>query len=246
MKGKRCKRACFLGVLFVAFLAAELVVGLSHWNRVMAKEGSGYQEGADRTGAAVIEESGLWYSEMDGPVELGKPDEIDLLEEATCNHVPLLYQWDERWSDETYAGGKIENTGCGPTCLSMVALYLTGDQSYSPSYIAKTAEKEGYAVKGYGSSWELMGKGCELFGLKASELILDENAMMDALAFGHPIICAMGKGDFTEQGHFIVITGYLGGFLVNDPNSSERSERVWSYREIKNQIKNLWFFEALT
>ena len=47
---------------------------------------------------------------------------------------------------------------------------------------------------------------------------------------------------FTGSGHFIVITGYLGGFLVNDPNSIERSERVWSYREIRSRIKKSLVF----
>ncbi len=41
-----------------------------------------------------------------------------------------------------------------------------------------------------------------------------------ALAAGVPLICAMGPGDFTGNGHFIVVTGYDGeGFSIRDPNS---------------------------
>lgn len=31
-----------------------------------------------------------------------------------------------------------------------------------------------------------------------------------------------------------------GKFVINDPNSTENSERLWSYDELKGQIKNLW------
>ncbi len=40
--------------------------------------------------------------------------------------VPCLYQIDPQWSDEPYAGGNIHENGCGPTCLSMVYISLTG------------------------------------------------------------------------------------------------------------------------
>jgi predicted double-glycine peptidase len=53
----------------------------------------------------------------------------------------------------------------------------------------------------------------------------------------------MGPGDFTTTGHFIVLTGYDGqGFIINDPNSEENSEKIWTYQQLKNQIKNLWAF----
>ena len=170
-------------------------------------------------------------------------EEFDLAQCLEETSVPKLYQWDLRWGYEPYAGGMIGYAGCGPTSLSMVALAVTRNAEYTPAYVARMAEREGYSVKGTGTSWELMGKGCEAFGLQATELPLDENRMMSELANGHPIICAMGKGDFTESGHFIVIRGYLSGFLVNDPNSSVRSDRVWSFEELRPQIRNLWAYQ---
>ena len=65
--------------------------------------------------------------------------------------------------------------------------------------------------------------------------------MTDNLEVGNPIICAMGAGDFTSTGHYIVITGLKDGmFVVNDPNSVENSEMLWSYERIEDQIRNLW------
>jgi hypothetical protein len=169
--------------------------------------------------------------------------EIDLSVEATQDTVPLLIQWDSRWGYRSYGSGLIGYTGCGPTCLSMVALYLTGDATATPVAVAEYAEDNGYYVSGSGSAWTLMSEGSAHFGLKATELPLDENRMAAQLAEGNPIICALGPGDFTDNGHFIVLTGYSdGSFTINDPNSPTKSAQSWSYERLSSQIKNIWAF----
>lgn len=63
---------------------------------------------------------------------------------------------------------------------------------------------------------------------------------------GWPIICSMRPGGFTAIGHFIVITGMQNGqFTVNDPNSTERSNKLWDYETLEPQIDNLWAFQKL-
>jgi hypothetical protein len=58
---------------------------------------------------------------------------------------------------------------------------------------------------------------------------------------GMPIILAMGEGDFTSTGHYIVLTGWSGdAFRVNDPNSLENSRKLWTYEELEHQIRNIW------
>jgi hypothetical protein len=170
---------------------------------------------------------------------------IDLSAEAQSDQVPLLLQWDTRWGYQEYGSGLIGYTGCGPTCLSMVALYLTGNADYSPAYVADYAFNAGYYVSGSGTAWSLMSEGCSAFGLSARELALDEGIMVSALNAGKPIICSMGPGDFTDNGHFIVLTGYTGdAFTVNDPNSPQRSSQVWTFEQLKSQIRNLWAYEV--
>ena len=84
------------------------------------------------------------------------------------------------------------------------------------------------------------------YGIAATELGLDEEKMEQYLDEGCPIICAMRPGDFTATGHFIVIYGYdENGFMVNDPNSRERSSRHWTFDTLRYQIKNLWAYEKL-
>ena len=166
---------------------------------------------------------------------------IDLSEHLGSDTVPLFFQWDERWGNTIYGSDVMEVTGCGPTCLSMVLVHLLQDATYTPRYVADFAEDNEYYAKGSGSKWALISEGGEILGLDITELPLDENRMKKNLELGNPVICIMGPGDFTTTGHFIVLTGMKEDkFVVNDPNSRENSERLWSYEEIQGQIKNLW------
>ena len=155
--------------------------------------------------------------------------------------VPLFLQWDARWGYEKYGSDYLAITGCGPTCLAMAGYYLTGSQNMNPADIAAFAEENGYYTAGYGSSWTLISEGSTRLGLKATELPLVKKKMTDALEAGNPVILAMGAGDFTTTGHYIVLTGLENGFFrVNDPNSVLNSQKLWGYEQIENQIRNIW------
>lgn len=171
--------------------------------------------------------------------------EVELSEYADRESVPLFLQWDPRWGYERYGSDVIGITGCGPTCLAMAGYYLTGDENMTPNQIAEFAEKNGYYEKGYGSSWKLISEGGGKIGLDVTELPLVKKKMVDNLEAGYPIICAMGAGDFTTTGHYIVLIGVEDGmFRVNDPNSVANSEQLWSYEQLEGQIRNLWAIKA--
>lgn len=175
------------------------------------------------------------------PLKKDLEAEIDLSEYLDNDEVPLLLQWDERWGYTEYAGELMGLSGCGPTCLSMVCLYLLDDASYTPRYVAQFATENGYSVSGNGSSWTLISEGGEKLGLDVTEIPMDENRIIRNLEVGNPIICVMGPGFFTSTGHFIVMTEYEDGYVkVNDPNSPNRSEQTWKLTEVMEQIRNLW------
>ena len=166
---------------------------------------------------------------------------IDMSPYLEQDTVPLLLQWDPRWGYMTYGSDVAGLTGCGPVCLSMAALYVTGDPAFSPDAMIRFAAEHNYYVSGSGSSWTLISEGGPKLGLTVTELPLDEGRILKALAAGSPVICAMGPGDFTTSGHFIVIIGTQDGlFQINDPNSRANSHKLWSYEQIKDQIRNLW------
>ena len=128
--------------------------------------------------------------------------------EVKEGEIPLLIQWDERWGYIHYGDGIIANSGCGPTALAMVAAGLTGDNSITPYKIASYAGANGYYVAGSGSSWSLMTEAALNFGVAGTEIALSESSVTEELNAGHPIICSMKQGDFTTDGHFIVLTGW--------------------------------------
>ncbi len=175
------------------------------------------------------------------PLNKHKDYEIDLTEYINDDDVPLLLQWDERWGYNMYAGELMGLSGCGPTCLSMVCIYLLDDPTLTPEYIADYSEKNGYSVLGNGSSWSLISDGGNNLGLDVRETIYDEEIIKENLIYGNPIICIMGPGHFTTSGHFIVLTDYKDGKVkVNDPNSESRSKEWWNLSEIENEFVNLW------
>ncbi len=176
------------------------------------------------------------------PLEYGERQEIDLTDFEDTEGVPLFMQWDPRWGYMDYGDSIVGLSGCGPVCLAMAGAYVTGDyDSFRPDRIVVFAQEEGYRVRGNGTKWTLISEGGVKLGLDVTEIPLDENRIVRNLEVGNPIICVMGPGAFTNEGHYIVLVGYENGLIqVNDPNSHANSERLWSYEEIQDQIRNLW------
>ncbi len=168
-----------------------------------------------------------------------------LTESEKAEEYPLFLQWDPRWGYASYGDNScIAVSGCGPTCLSMVLYYLTGDESLTPDMIAEFSMERGYYLSGTGTLWALMEDVAPLYGVKVSQPKASEREMKAALDQGDVLILSMRPGDFTAGGHFIVIYGYdQDSFLVNDPNCVARSRLRWTYDQISRQMKNLWVFE---
>lgn len=182
---------------------------------------------------------------LDYPQKKDMVLDIDLSGYEDTDTVPLFIQWDDRWGYSEYAGNLFGISGCGPTCLSMVCVYLQKDTSRNPKWMGDFATENGYYETGSGSKWTLMSEGAEKLGLKVEELSLDEARMAEKLLAGNPIICILGPGDFTDSGHFIVLSGYRdGGFVVNDPNRQSNSSRIWTFDELRRQIRALWAYRT--
>ena len=183
------------------------------------------------------------YPEMVGT---GTPGPLTEYQDVTFNslsEMPLLIQWDDRWGYLEYGASTIGFAGCGPTSLSMIALYMNHDINSTPDVIAQYAVEKGYRINGAGTAWGLFDEGAKDFGLNGSVFALDETRIASELQQGHPFIFNMAPGDFTVHGHYIVVTGYEDGYItVNDPNSHTRSAKKWKFTDIQDQITNLWVF----
>ena len=165
--------------------------------------------------------------------------------EWKAGEVPFLYQIDPQWASHPYAGGTVEKNGCGPTCLSMVYVALTGSDDLDPAAMADFSERGGYVSNGM-TAWALMSDGVAELGLTSEELPATTAAVREALLTEKPVICSVGPGDFTTTGHFIVLAGLTedGEVIVHDPNSAERSAHLWELERVLGQCLNLWAFSA--
>ena len=159
--------------------------------------------------------------------------------------VPFLYQIDPQWSEEPYAGGNIHENGCGPTCLSMVYISLTGKTDLDPAAMARLSEQNGFTVDGM-TDWALMTDGAAMLGLRSTELPASVDAVRAELEAGRPVICSVRPGDFTTTGHFIVLAGLTddGQVMVRDPNNAGNGDHPWNLDRILGQCANLWAFSA--
>ena len=91
--------------------------------------------------------------------------------------VPYLIQYDTRWGYHGYGSSVMGITACGPTCLSMVAIGLTGDTSLTPARIADFSESAGHYVSGAGTAWTLFTQGASSFGLNGEAISTDAGEM---------------------------------------------------------------------
>lgn len=177
------------------------------------------------------------------PLKKDEQPEIDLSKYRDNDTMPLFMQWDQRWGYHQYSGNVMGLTGCGPTCLSMVTVYLGGDTSKNPKWMADFSTENGYAAEGSGTAWTLFSEGGEKLGFDVTEIPLDEKRIAENLKVGNPVVAVMGPGDFTTDGHFIVFTGYEDGKIhVNDPNSKANTKKLWKFDDISSQIKQMWVF----
>lgn len=163
-------------------------------------------------------------------------------EEVSGGKIPDLKQWDGRWGYVKYGSDILAISGCGPTCMSMVYSGLLKNTSMSPSDMAEYCIDKNYYSQDTGTSWAMMSDGAKDLGLSADKITI--NSIKAALEAGKPVICSMGPGDFTEQGHFIVLTGIddEGKITVNDPNSIARSKKHWNLKKIQDQVKAAWSY----
>lgn len=174
----------------------------------------------------------------------GYPDSIDISDEVEEGEIPLFLQWDERWGYEQYGDDFMAVNGCGPTCLSMVICGLGGTTDMNPYEVARLADYEGYYVNGSGSSWDMMENFASELGLDVHTVAFNEADIVETLQSGQPIICVVGPGDFTNDGHFIVLKDVdkKGRVIINDPNSKKNSRKKWKLEDIMPQVMNLWSY----
>ncbi len=152
--------------------------------------------------------------------------------------IPMLFQEDYTAVVCKYDGEykNVATSGCGATSLSMVIAYLTGDTTQTPySLFWQSVDDKKY--KGEGWDHRTLERYAKKYGLSYEWIANDAELIVKALSENKPIIAHMGKGDFTEYGHYIVLRGVTedGKVLVNDCASKRRSNKTYDAELIAKQ-----------
>ncbi len=195
----------------------------------------------DGVGVGTAAEASL----LDMPVkDAGQVPVSTPREEWAAGSLPYLYQTDPAWSSTAYAGGTVARNGCGPTCLTMIYIYLTGSTDMTPADMCALADAHGFAPTG-ATEHAFMTDGAALLGITGAAINPQQASEVEsALRAGEPVVCAVRPGDFTPNGHFIILYGIddAGMASVHDPNSSYRSTQKWDLRRVLNQTAMCWTF----
>ena len=177
-------------------------------------------------------------------------------EVLTGGVVDLVYfnQGEEPWASSAYGPDEIRGYGCGPTSMAMLISSISGED-LDPAQAAQAAYEAGYCAPGSGSYLSIVEGMASRYGLRAEACgDLSAEELCQQLASGNLFVALMGKGHFTDGGHFIVLRGATleGKVLVADPNSRERSLAGWDPQLILDELSHsrsngapLWRFSAL-
>lgn len=136
--------------------------------------------------------------------------------------------------NQPYAGGTIASDGCGPTAMAMVVSTLL-NAKHEPPELADFATKNHYYVTGVGTSHIFFEAAGKHYGLKVKQVSLtNKGEVLTSLNSGKAlVIAAMGPGEFTNNGHFIVLTGVKNGKVsVQDPASEQRSKKTYDFEKV--------------
>lgn len=159
--------------------------------------------------------------------------------------MPHLYQSDPAWAEKPYGGGTARTNACGPTCMTMVYVYLTGKTDFDPGTMAAWADERNYAPTG-AAEWAFMTEGAAQLGIVGENFWPARSAITERLNAGRPVIVSVREGDFTTAGHYIVLKSIdeRGMVEVFDPASPVTSAKRWGIQELLLQITNAWAFSA--
>ena len=137
-------------------------------------------------------------------------------------------QSDEEWAGQLYGTDPIGPYGCGPTAMAMAVASMTGIDT-DPAKMAAWAAEHGYWARRSGSYHSIVMGTARSFGLEAQPIVQrTPEELRHILSSGGMVVALMGRGHFTDGGHFILLRGttLTGEILVADPNSLERSLEI--------------------
>lgn len=174
------------------------------------------------------------------------------------NKRPVLYmQTDSRWASISYANPdeetNIAESGCGPSCASMIIETLTG-KTFTPADACRWSLTHGHKASRQGTYYSYFVPQFAAFGINCRQLNSASvygkptaSAIAEAFTLlkeGYYIIACMGKGTWCNSGHFVVLWWADNKVRINDPASTKDARVNGNLSTFKKEIKYLWAIDA--
>ena len=168
--------------------------------------------------------------------------------QAAINQPVEFQQTDEQWGSELYSitnnrSQTIANSGCGPTSMAMVLNYYI-DESITPLQTSIYALSNNHRTRRKGTSWEYFEAMAKEYDLDFYQTTSSAEALSWMETKSDPlIICSMGPGLWTTDGHFIVLWDVVDGIAyINDPNSTDEERVQNSFNRLARQCRQYFCF----
>lgn len=157
-------------------------------------------------------------------------------------------QDDSEWGFESYSiigsqSQTIATSGCGPTSMAMVLNYYV-DNSITPLQTSVYAMENNHRTRYDGTSWLYFKDMANEYDLE----FLQTASSVEALEWMNTqedplIVCSMGPGLWTTEGHFILLWDIDNGIAyINDPNSTKETRIKNSYKLMSSQCDQYFCF----
>ena len=157
-------------------------------------------------------------------------------------------QDDSEWGSESYSitssrSQTIATSGCGPTSMAMVLNYYI-DNTITPIQTAIYAMENNHRTRNDGTSWEYFEDMANEYDLEFLQTASSVEALEWMKTQEDPlVICSMGPGLWTQEGHYILLWDVQDGIAhINDPMSTEEKRTENSYKYMASQCKQYFCF----
>jgi GH25 family lysozyme M1 (1,4-beta-N-acetylmuramidase) len=239
----------------VSKIVDGIVEGINNFISGIKEHATGiWNEVKDTTTGYIENITSLWGGNGKGSKSRKKlpkggrgPDDV--------NGVPYYSQSDSAWSSNKYGddGATMDDTGCGPTAMSMIASKMTG-QSVLPTETAALAEMTGDRDD-TGTNWNFIDNASNAYGINTTEEFMPSSQFISSeLKSGKPMILSGasgngrygGRGDdpYTDAGHYVVATGIdsNGNVDISDPRGKSYNKK-YKLNDIVNRTGKAWSFD---
>ena len=158
--------------------------------------------------------------ELQGEIAYNGTTEYSNISLGDYTGLTYYNQTDSRWKNHVYSSvgdssQTIGTSGCGPTSAAMVVTAIKG--TITPPEMGDLFVQYGYRSANNGTYWSAFRWVADVFDIDYQECSSLDTAI-DLVRNNNYVICSVGNGLFTTEGHFIVIVGIDGDTLkIYDP-----------------------------